>query len=406
MYASDYPYGRQPASLLLALRTARIAGLDDAPDPRHARGEREPDRRRRAAARAVAAAGADDVHAADGLRAHPPVPLDGDAAPLDAPAGHDRRARARAERERRARTAARRSSTQIRELLDAARDLWRALPEVDDDDERARRRAPTFRLIHLADILAVTAGATRGERRASTSSSAPVGRSLADTLRDDLGLTGRRSHAARGTAARAPFSSTACRTLSCITLVHTVEDREVTTIEGLRDHPLVDAFVRTDALQCGFCTPGQIVSASALVAANPEPTREEIRHAMAGNICRCGAYSEDRGGDPDVARLIRTEKEVEGRYTETWVVVEEDALDQWPEGPRDVVGRPRREGRRARARARRGAVHGRRPAAGDAPGGGAPQPARARARDADRPRAALAQPGRARRDRAGRRSTC
>ena len=79
--------------------------------------------------------------------------------------------------------------------------------------------------------------------------------------------------------------------LSCITLVHVVGDREVTTIEGLRDHPLVDAFVRTDALQCGFCTPGQIVSAAALVEAEPEPTiSNEIRHAMAGNLCRCGAY--------------------------------------------------------------------------------------------------------------------
>jgi aerobic-type carbon monoxide dehydrogenase small subunit (CoxS/CutS family) len=79
-------------------------------------------------------------------------------------------------------------------------------------------------------------------------------------------------------------------TLSCISLVHTVRDREVTTIEGLRDHPLVDAFVRADALQCGFCTPGQIVSAAALVTSDPSPSRETIRHAMAGNLCRCGAY--------------------------------------------------------------------------------------------------------------------
>ena len=69
-----------------------------------------------------------------------------------------------------------------------------------------------------------------------------------------------------------------------------VDERDVTTIEGLRDHPLVDAFVRADALQCGFCTPGQIVSASALVAESPEPTREGIRHRMAGNLCRCGTY--------------------------------------------------------------------------------------------------------------------
>ena len=87
--------------------------------------------------------------------------------------------------------------------------------------------------------------------------------------------------------------------LSCITLVHTVEGREVTTIEGLRDHPLVAAFVRADALQCGFCTPGQIVSASALVEAVPDPTREEIRHAMSGNLCRCGAY-------PNIEEAIAT----------------------------------------------------------------------------------------------------
>ena len=78
--------------------------------------------------------------------------------------------------------------------------------------------------------------------------------------------------------------------LSCITLVHTVGEREVTTIEGLKHHPLVDAFVRTDALQCGFCTPGQIVSAAALVAEIPAPSSEEIRHRMAGNLCRCGTY--------------------------------------------------------------------------------------------------------------------
>jgi aerobic-type carbon monoxide dehydrogenase small subunit (CoxS/CutS family) len=79
-------------------------------------------------------------------------------------------------------------------------------------------------------------------------------------------------------------------TLSCITLVHTVGSGEITTIEGLRDHPLVDAFVRADAVQCGFCTPGQIVSASALVERNPSPSKDEIRHAMSGNLCRCGTY--------------------------------------------------------------------------------------------------------------------
>jgi len=118
----------------------------------------------------------------------------------------------------------------------------------------------------------------------------PVGRSLAEVLRADLGLPGTKIACFEGHCGACTVLLDGVPTLSCITLVHTVEEREVTTIEGLRDHPLVDAFVREDAMQCGFCTPGQIVSGAALVAANPEPTRDEIRHAMAGNLCRCGAY--------------------------------------------------------------------------------------------------------------------
>jgi aerobic-type carbon monoxide dehydrogenase small subunit (CoxS/CutS family) len=120
---------------------------------------------------------------------------------------------------------------------------------------------------------------------------APVGRTLAETLREDLGLTGTKVACGEGHCGACTVRIDGMPMLSCITLVHTVEGREVTTIEGLRDHPLVDAFVREDALQCGFCTPGQIVSASALVDAVPQPTRDQVRHALAGNLCRCGAYS-------------------------------------------------------------------------------------------------------------------
>src|ERR687897_2069198 len=119
---------------------------------------------------------------------------------------------------------------------------------------------------------------------------AEVGRSLAETLREDLGLTGTKVACGEGHCGACTVLADGEPILSCITLVHTVEGREVTTIEGLRDHPLVEAFVRADALQCGFCTPGQIVSAAALVAANPTPSSEQIRHRMAGNICRCGTY--------------------------------------------------------------------------------------------------------------------
>jgi aerobic-type carbon monoxide dehydrogenase small subunit (CoxS/CutS family) len=119
---------------------------------------------------------------------------------------------------------------------------------------------------------------------------APVGRSLAQVLREDLGFTGTKVACGEGHCGACTVLLDGVPTLSCITLVHTVDGSEVTTIEGLRDHPLIAAFVRTDAVQCGFCTPGQVVSAAALVEANPNPSKDEIRHAMSGNICRCGTY--------------------------------------------------------------------------------------------------------------------
>ncbi len=119
---------------------------------------------------------------------------------------------------------------------------------------------------------------------------APIGRTLAEVLRDDLGMTGTKVACGEGHCGACTVLADGKPRLSCISLVHQLDGAEITTIEGLRDHPLVDAFVNADALQCGFCTPGQIVSAAALVAEKPEPSREEIRHAMAGNICRCGAY--------------------------------------------------------------------------------------------------------------------
>src|ERR671924_591039 len=105
----------------------------------------------------------------------------------------------------------------------------------------------------------------------------PVGRTLAEALRDDLGLTGTKIACGEGHCGACTVQLDGVPVLSCITLVHMVGEREVTTIEGLGDHPLVDSFVRADALQCGFCTPGQIVSAAALVAAEPELTPERVR---------------------------------------------------------------------------------------------------------------------------------
>jgi aerobic-type carbon monoxide dehydrogenase small subunit (CoxS/CutS family) len=118
---------------------------------------------------------------------------------------------------------------------------------------------------------------------------APVGMSLAQLLREELGFTGTKIACNEGHCGACTVQVDGVPVLSCITLAHNVQG-EITTIEGLRDHPLVDAFVKADAVQCGFCTPGQVVSAAALVAASPDPSVDEIRHRMAGNICRCGTY--------------------------------------------------------------------------------------------------------------------
>ena len=126
-----------------------------------------------------------------------------------------------------------------------------------------------------------------------------VGTTLAEFLRDDLSLTGTKIACAEGHCGACTVLVDGVPTLSCITLAHSVDGAQVTTIEGLRDHPMIDSFVRSDALQCGFCTPGQIVSAVALVESTPALSSEEIRHAMAGNLCRCGAY-------PKIEEAIRT----------------------------------------------------------------------------------------------------
>jgi aerobic-type carbon monoxide dehydrogenase small subunit (CoxS/CutS family) len=127
----------------------------------------------------------------------------------------------------------------------------------------------------------------------------PVDESLADALRDRLGLTGTKVACGEGHCGACTVLVDGVPTLACIALAHRAEGREVTTIEGLRAHPMVEAFVRADALQCGYCTPGQIVSAVALVTANPAPSAEEIRDGMAGNLCRCGTY-------PKIEEAIRT----------------------------------------------------------------------------------------------------
>ena len=130
---------------------------------------------------------------------------------------------------------------------------------------------------------------------------------LLDALRDHMGLTGSKKGCDQGACGACTVLLDNKRVLSCLTLAAQCEGRQVTTIEGLasdgRQHPLQEAFIRHDALQCGYCTPGQILSAVALLAEGRAGSDDDIREFMSGNICRCGAY-------PNIVEAIR---EVAGR---------------------------------------------------------------------------------------------
>lgn len=119
--------------------------------------------------------------------------------------------------------------------------------------------------------------------------------SLAMTLRYKLGLTGTKLGCDRGECGACTVMLDDVTHYSCSVLTHSVRGRAVTTVEGVGGangelHPVQQAFIDELGPQCGFCTPGQVVSAVALLKANPKPTVDEARHAMSGNLCRCGAY--------------------------------------------------------------------------------------------------------------------
>lgn len=118
---------------------------------------------------------------------------------------------------------------------------------------------------------------------------------LLETLRYVLGLTGSKQGCDKGDCGACTVLLDGVPTLSCLTPVQEAEGREVMTVEGLAapdgPHPLQDEFDLHGAAQCGFCTPGILCSASALLEHTPSPTREEIRDALAGNLCRCTGYA-------------------------------------------------------------------------------------------------------------------
>jgi aerobic-type carbon monoxide dehydrogenase small subunit (CoxS/CutS family) len=117
---------------------------------------------------------------------------------------------------------------------------------------------------------------------------------LAEVLRDLLGLSGTKIACDRGACSACTVWLDGVPVLSCMMLAVDVAERSVTTIEGLADgdklHPVQAAFIEHDAMQCGFCTPGLVMSCAALVEHNPNPSPDDVKAAISGHLCRCGTY--------------------------------------------------------------------------------------------------------------------
>ncbi len=130
---------------------------------------------------------------------------------------------------------------------------------------------------------------------------------LLGVLRGRLAMTGTKLVCGRGECGACTVLLDGKPAYACLTLAAACDGVAVTTIEGMgrpeQLHALQEAFVRHDALQCGFCTPGQIMAAAALLAENPRPTEAEVRRGMSGNLCRCGAYPKIVKAVLDAARV-------------------------------------------------------------------------------------------------------
>jgi carbon-monoxide dehydrogenase small subunit len=141
---------------------------------------------------------------------------------------------------------------------------------------------------------------------------APPGRRLLDLLREDLGLIGTKEGCGEGECGACTVLVDGKPRLSCLTLAIQVEGKEVLTAEGLAQseklHPLQEAFIETAGVQCGFCTPGFLMAAYALLLENPNPTKEEVREWLSGNLCRCTGYEQI------VEAVLRAAEKLRGKH--------------------------------------------------------------------------------------------
>ena len=140
----------------------------------------------------------------------------------------------------------------------------------------------------------------------------PADESLLDVLRDRVGLTGVKEGCGTGDCGACSITLDGTLVCSCLVLGAEAEGRKITTIEGMADgeklHPLQRQFIDNAALQCGICTPGFLIAAKALLDDNPDPTVEEIRYALAGNLCRCTGYDKIVRAVQAAAKDLRRQK--------------------------------------------------------------------------------------------------
>lgn len=142
---------------------------------------------------------------------------------------------------------------------------------------------------------------------------APARRLLSDALRGELGLTGTHVGCEHGVCGCCTVLVDGAPVRSCLTFAVAVQDREIRTVEGLAAddgelHPVQEAFKECHGLQCGFCTPGFLMTACALIEQNDDPTEEEITEAIAGNLCRCTGYQNIRAAVRYAAEIVRSDK--------------------------------------------------------------------------------------------------